>query len=318
MAADGEAPVWRLTHRGRQIVREIAVIAVAITLYFGVRGMITTRVGPAYQNAVRVIDLEKSADIFVEPRLQRAVISHDWLADALGAIYIYGHWPVLIATLLWLLIRHRETYQKFRNAMLLSGAVGLVIFAVFPVAPPRFLTGYGFVDTVTDRIPAYRVLQPPGFTNQYAAVPSLHFGWNLLMGIAWFRVSGSRAGKLFGVIMPPLMFMAIVLTANHFIFDGIAGGSACALRPVRGIPSASALHRARPARVRARRPPPPATTSQGAPWHRFTPICLSTARSRSPIAPATTSRSPNEPSSSAATWSRPTSGSTASASSSAT
>ncbi|HEY3514000.1 phosphatase PAP2 family protein [Kribbella karoonensis] len=243
MVAEGEAPTWSLPRRGWQIVRELAVIAIAITLYFGVRGLITTRIGTAYHNAVRVIDLEKSADIFVEPRLQRAVISHGWLAEALGSVYIYGHWPVLIATLLWLLIRHRDTYPKFRNAMLLSGAVGLVIFAVFPVAPPRFLTAYGFVDTVTDRIPAYRVLQPPGFTNQYAAVPSLHFGWNLLMGIAVASVGTHWILRVFGWVMPILMFAAIVLTANHYILDGVLGGVLALL----GLLAAFRLSRRRPA-----------------------------------------------------------------------
>jgi hypothetical protein len=152
------------------------------------------------------------------------VIQHGWLAEVLGYIYIYGHWPVLLATLLWLLIRHRDAYRKFRNAMLLSGAAGLVIFAVFPVAPPRFLTAYGFVDTVSERTSAYRVLQPPAFVNQYAAVPSLHFGWNLLMGIAVASLGGHWIIRLFGWLMPILMFAAIVLTANHYIVDGVAGG----------------------------------------------------------------------------------------------
>ena len=71
-----------------------------------------------------------------------------------------------------------------------------------PVAPPRFLTAYGFVDTVTEETEAYRVLQPPVFVNQYAAVPSLHFGWNLLMGIAVASLADSRIMRLLGWLMP--------------------------------------------------------------------------------------------------------------------
>ncbi len=211
--------------RRRQIVREVVIIVAAIALYFGVRGLIATRVDIAYQNAERVVDLERSAGVFTEPELQDAVVRHTWLVDAVSYIYIYGHWPVLALTLLWLLIRHRHEYSRFRNAMLISGAIGLVIFALFPVAPPRFLTDYGFVDTVTEQTSAYRVLQPPAFVNQYAAVPSLHFGWNLLMGIAWANLAGHWIARLFGWLMPPAMLAAIVLTANHYLFDGLVGGT---------------------------------------------------------------------------------------------
>jgi PAP2 superfamily len=156
--------------------------------------------------------------------LQSAATEHGWLVEILNAIYIYGHWPVVVVTLAWLLLRHRDDYPQFRNAILVSGAIGLIIFATFPVAPPRFLPEFGFVDTVTENTSAYRVLQPPAFVNQYAAVPSLHFGWNLLMGIAWAGLAGSTAARLFGLLMPVLMLAAIVLTANHYVLDGVAGG----------------------------------------------------------------------------------------------
>jgi hypothetical protein len=225
MVAGSQTPVVWIPHRTQQIVRELLVIVAAIVSYFGVRGLIATRIDVAYRNAENVVSWERSAGVFVEPELQRAVLRHGWLVEVLGDIYIFGHWPVLLATLLWLLIRHRDAYRTFRNAMLLSGAIGLVIFALFPVAPPRFLTAYGFADTVTEHTSAYRVLQPPAFVNQYAAVPSLHFGWNLLMGIAVASVGTHWIVRLFGWLMPILMFAAIVLTANHYLFDGVAGGA---------------------------------------------------------------------------------------------
>ncbi len=224
MVAERETSMLRRTGRAHQIAREVIVIAAVIVLYFGVRGLIATRIEVAYRNAERVIALERWTGVFVEPKLQAAVTTHGWIANTVSYIYIYGHWPVLLATLLWLLIRHRDAYPTFRNAMLLSGTIGLVIFAVFPVAPPRFLTAYGFIDTVTQETEAYRVLQPPAFVNQYAAVPSLHFGWNLLMGIAVASLAGHRIMRLFGWLMPVLMLAAIVLTANHYLFDGLVGG----------------------------------------------------------------------------------------------
>jgi hypothetical protein len=224
MVAEGETSMLRRTGRAQQVAREVIVIAAVIVLYFGVRGLIATRIEVAYRNAERVIALERWTGVFVEPKLQAAVTAHGWIANTVSYIYIYGHWPVLLATLLWLLLRHRDAYPTFRNAMLLSGAIGVVIFAVFPVAPPRFLTAYGFIDTVTEETEAYRVLQPPAFVNQYAAVPSLHFGWNLLMGIAVAGLAGNWIMRLFGWLMPVLMLAAIVLTANHYLFDGLVGG----------------------------------------------------------------------------------------------
>jgi membrane-associated phospholipid phosphatase len=111
-----------------------------------------------------------------------------------------------------------------RNALLISGAIGLVIFATFPVAPPR-LTDLAVVDTVTLHSNAYRVLQPPAFVNQYAAMPSLHFGWDLLIGLALIRTATSRPMRLLGWIMPVLMAVAVILTANHYILDVFAGGA---------------------------------------------------------------------------------------------
>lgn len=207
------------------MAREAGLIASGIILYFLVRGLIDGRVTVAFRNADQVVGFERRTGIFVEPQLQAVTTDHHWLIETLNAIYIYGHWPVVIITLAWLLLRHRDEYARFRNAILISGAIGLVIFAVFPVAPPRFLPEFGFIDTVTENSSAYRVLQPPAFVNQYAAVPSLHFGWNLLMGIAWASLAGSAAARLFGLVMPVLMLAAIVLTANHYLVDGIAGGT---------------------------------------------------------------------------------------------
>jgi len=223
-------------------LREAAIIAVAVFLYFYVRGLVDAKADIAVANAHRIIDLERALGIFHEAPLQDRLMSHAWVVTLMNSIYIYGHWPVVIGTLIRLVLKHPAHYGRFRNAMLISGAIGLMIFAAFPVAPPRFLPGFGFWDSVTAETYAYRVLQPPALTNPYAAMPSLHFGWNLLMGIAWIQLADHPAARIFGWLMPPLMFVAIVLTANHFILDGIAGGVLATL----GLVTATLLHQQRP------------------------------------------------------------------------
>lgn len=141
-------------------------------------------------------------------------------------IHMWGHWPVIGTVLVALYIRNRRNYVVLRNAMFLSGAVGLVIFALWPVAPPRLLpAGDGFIDTVTVWSDAYRVLQPPALVNKYAAMPSFHFGWNLLVGIVVWKSFGQRTARAFAIAGPLLMATAVVATANHYVLDFIVGGA---------------------------------------------------------------------------------------------
>jgi hypothetical protein len=206
-----------------RVAFEAAVVTVAALLYFFVRGLMETRVALAFDNADRVIAIERALGLFHEPWLQARVLDTGWLATLANRVYIFGHWPVIAATLGWLIWKHREHFATYRSALLISGAIGLVFFVLFPVAPPRFLADHGFIDTVTLHTNAYRVLQPPAFTNQYAAVPSLHVGWNLLMGIAIVRHASNRWARVFGWTMPLVMWIATVVTANHYVIDGVLG-----------------------------------------------------------------------------------------------
>ncbi len=210
--------------RWQQLAREIALILVAYFAYFWVRGLTEGSEARAVANAARIINIERTLGFFWEPALQTLILGNHSLITLANWAYIWGHWPVIGITGLWLFLSRPQAYRLFRDAFFISGAIGLVIFMAFPVAPPR-LTDIDVVDTVTAYSKAYRVLQPPALVNQYAAVPSLHVGWNLLVGIALVREAPWRWAKAFGVIMPVVMFLAIVLTANHYIVDGVAGAA---------------------------------------------------------------------------------------------
>ena len=207
-----------------RVAREVLVVICAVLLYFLVRGFVDGREAEAIGNADWLINLERSLGFFWEPQFQAWALKWDGLATLANWVYIWGHWPVIGATLTWLVVAHRDRYPVYRNALLISGAIGLVIFTAFPMAPPRFMVDWGFVDTVTLRSQAYRVLQPPSLVNQYAAMPSLHAGWDLLMGIAIARHAPGR-WRWIGVLLPIAMFFAIVLTANHYFIDGLVGAS---------------------------------------------------------------------------------------------
>ncbi len=202
--------------------RETLVVGVAMLLYFGIRNATAGSADAAFANADRIVRLEQVLGIDWEGRLQSVTTSSDALVTLANWVYIFGHWPVILGVATWLYLRRPSHYVLLRNAMFASGMIGFLLFALFPVAPPRMLD-LGLVDTVTERSDAYRALQPPGFTNQFAAFPSLHAGWNLLVGIVLVLAVTSIAVRLVAVLMPIAMGLAVIVTANHFVVD-VAGG----------------------------------------------------------------------------------------------
>lgn len=215
--------------------RQALVAIVLVAMYFFVRGRTEGAETVAVRHAHRIETIERSLGISAEAPLQSAISRWDVLVDLANWIYVWGHWPVIVTALAWLVVRNRDRYLRLRNAMAISGALGMAIFVSYPVAPPRLAT-HGFVDTVSEQSSAYRVLQPPAFVDRYAAMPSLHVGWDLLVGIAIATTAGIAAVRLIGWVLPPLMALAVLVTANHYLLDVVIGvmlvliAHACALR----------------------------------------------------------------------------------------
>ncbi|MCP3991755.1 MAG: phosphatase PAP2 family protein [Actinomycetia bacterium] len=204
-----------------EFMRQVSFIAAAVLLYFGVRGMTQGNAEVAIENGLDVLEFERRIGLDLEAWAQGLIIDSQLLVDIFNWIYIWGHWPVIAITLIWLHRYHRMDFLLLRNAMFISGAIGLVIFASYAVAPPRLLN-LGLDDTVTQHSNAYRILQPPALVNKYAAVPSLHVGWNLLVGISLFA-SQLRLVRVFAIAGPTVMAIAVIVTANHYVIDGFLG-----------------------------------------------------------------------------------------------
>lgn len=250
----------RLRHA--EAVRELAIFAFAYLVYFGVRALTEGTAATATQNALDLIRFERQLGIAWEFAVQDAALASRLLLDAANAVYIYGHWPVIVIAGVLLFRHRRRHYYRLRNACLLSGLIGLVIFALFPVAPPR-LTDLPLVDTVTREAEGYRQIVPPDLVNQYAAMPSFHAGWNVLLGIVVFGATTNWALRALAVAGPATMVLAVVATANHFVVDVVAGVAIV----LAGLAALHALELARrrrtlvradahePPRVVRRRPP---------------------------------------------------------------
>ena len=196
-------------------------LAVAL-IYFGIRGLTAGSADTALENAALLMRFEQIVNVAWEESLQAAVISYFSLVTLVNWVYIWGHWPVIIATAIVLFIYRPGQYRLLRNAILISGAIGFFFYTFFPVAPPRFASPE-MVDTVTLYSHSYRVLQPPGLTNQFAAFPSLHFGWNVLVGVAIWLATTNVVLRSVAIVQALAMGAAVVMTANHFIVDVASG-----------------------------------------------------------------------------------------------
>ena len=204
------------------VLGQAALVLAGIVVYFRVRGLTDASADVAQDHGRDIVGFEKSLGIDLEWTLQDPVNSSETLEALANWVYIWGHWPVIIVTMVWLAWQHRPQFLILRDAMLISGFLGMLVFVTYPVAPPR-LANLGLVDTVTENSDAYRVLQPPAFVNQYAAMPSLHAGWDLLVGIAIVSAASSLWLRIVGFTMPVLMAVSVVATANHYVVDVVAG-----------------------------------------------------------------------------------------------
>jgi PAP2 superfamily protein len=218
-------PLIRALRRAyRSVARELVVVALFGLAYVGVRELTEGGAATAIKNGARLARLEEHVGLGWEHGFQSVVLGRRALGDLANWMYIWGHWPLIAVIAITLFSVRRDRYRLLRNAVIISGLIGFLFFALFPTAPPR-LVDAGLVDTITRWSDSYRTLQPPRFTNQYAAIPSLHFGWNLLVGIILFGSTRSLVVRAFSILMPAAMAFAVVATANHWVVDVFAGAA---------------------------------------------------------------------------------------------
>jgi len=211
----------RRGHPWAGFTAQVVLITTASLFYFAVRMVTKGAKATAFENAESLLRFEARLGIDIEEWAQEQVLDSDAVVTFFNWIYVWFHWPVIIGALLWLYRNNKRSFVLFRNGLIISGAIGLVFFVTYPVAPPRFLDG--FSDTVGELSTAYQFLQPPSIVNKFAAMPSLHVGWSLLGGIILFNARPPGPLRIFPVLSPVLMTLSVVLTANHYIVDAVAG-----------------------------------------------------------------------------------------------
>lgn len=201
--------------------REVLLVGGLLLVYQVSRLLGGRDVRAAFENAGRVLDLERSLGLPAEQALQSLLLAAEPLVPAANAYYATAHLPVTIGALLWLLLARPTSYLRTRRALLGATAVALAIYLLVPVAPPRMLPG--FVDTAAAYGQSvYGTTGASALANQYAALPSLHVGWAVLVAGACI-VAGRTRWRWLWLVHPALTVVVVVATGNHFWLDAVLG-----------------------------------------------------------------------------------------------
>ena len=210
----------------RTVSRELAIVGVAYLTFALAKNLIDpSPVLKAVSNGWGVIRLESALALNHESFIQQIIARLSLgLLIALTYFYAVGMWLGLAGTAVVLFIKTRVAYVQLRRTFMLTMILGAVVFAVYPLAPPRFMPGLGMTDTVTllGLDPAAPNSNSAISYNRFAAMPSLHYAWSLLVMVAAFRFGGRRV-IIAGFSFQLLMFVAIIATGNHYILDALAG-----------------------------------------------------------------------------------------------
>lgn len=224
-------PFWRRVLSRPNLLLELLLIRVVYSAYAHVRLAATAGRATAERHGRQIHSVEQWLHIDVEHRINHAVAGVGRLRDFFDYYYSTFHFVVPLAILAVLYVRRPADYRWARSTLGFATLLALVGFWLYPLAPPRLMSGLGFIDTVHGvqdfAEPDYGALT--AMTNQYAAMPSLHFGWSLWCGVIIVLLAPKAWMKALGVLHPLFTVSAIVATANHWVLDAVGGAAVVAL-----------------------------------------------------------------------------------------
>jgi PAP2 superfamily protein len=221
----------RLPRRRARI--QIGLFLLAYLLYSAARWITVGDLPTARAHAEWILHLEDHLGIADEASVQRA-LSGTWLLYLLNHLYLAAQLIVVPGALVFTYLRSRPVYERLRNTILATWLVSIPVYAAFPVAPPR-LANVGLVDTITTQTGfAMDSKLTTSFYNELAAVPSLHVGFAVAVGIAIAATVRHPIARTLALLWGPTIGLAVVATGNHFVFDIVAGLVASAVGYVAG------------------------------------------------------------------------------------
>ncbi|MBX9421778.1 phosphatase PAP2 family protein [Streptomyces lateritius] len=205
------------------LLRELALVTALFLVYKLGRLLANGHETRAFRNADRVWDAERAVHLPGEGAIQQLLLHGEPLIRTANTYYAAVHFPATLAFLVWLYARRPAHYVWSRRVLALLTAAALALHLLMPLAPPRMLAASGLVDTARIYGPSVYGATPEtdSMANQFAAMPSLHFGWALMVAIGLIAATRSRLRVLW-LLHPLVTLLVIVGTANHYWFDALA------------------------------------------------------------------------------------------------
>jgi hypothetical protein len=216
----GVRPRW-LAER-HSLGAEAVLVVGLYAVYETSRGLAAGGSAVALHHARMIASLERSLHVFVEANVQHAARALPGLTGTLGLLYLTMHLAVTGTYLLWIHRRRPAAFPLVRTTVLIASGLALIGYVAFPTAPPR-LAALGIADTISgDHVDLNHGLLSSLY-NPFAAVPSMHVGYAVIVGASLVRYGGRPVLRAAGILYPALVVLVIVATGNHFLFDAAAG-----------------------------------------------------------------------------------------------
>ncbi|QES58302.1 hypothetical protein DEJ51_32630 [Streptomyces venezuelae] len=206
----------------RRLIRELLLVVSFFTVYKAGRLLSTDRTEDAFRNAARIWDAERFLHLPGEGAIQRLLLHGEALVTTANTYYAGVHFPATALFLIWLYIRRPAHYLWTRRVLAGLTGAALALHLAFPLAPPRLLDAARLIDTAQVYGPAVYKATPAEDTlaNQFAAMPSLHFGWALMLSVGMIAATSSR-WRFLWLLHPLVTLLVIVGTANHYWLDAV-------------------------------------------------------------------------------------------------
>jgi len=216
----------RVLPRGwSDLLRQMILFVGALMLYQLVRSFVAGKGYKPFGDAMKIIDFERVLHVFVEPSIQTWASGRHWLMDIADWTYLNAHFFVTLAALTFIYLWRNESFYFVRNVFMIAMAIALVGYWLYPTAPPRLMPEWGFSDSVSQFIGTGWVDYGPekAFLNFYAAVPSMHVCFAVIVGWSMTRLVRWRAAKIGWILYPGLITFVVVATGNHYLTDVFLG-----------------------------------------------------------------------------------------------
>jgi len=213
----------------QDLLRQIVLFCGAYYFYRIVRGAVEGQTVAAYEHARQLIHIEQSMGLFFEPHVQQWADADGWPITIANWMYVNSHFVVTTTFLAWLYVARNRAFYFVRNMFMVAMGIALVLYLLYPTAPPRFMPEFGFTDTVAGFVGEAAENTASLLYNPYAAVPSMHVAFALMVGVPAVMLVRHRVLKVLWALYPGIVTFVVVATGNHFWIDAALGAAVASI-----------------------------------------------------------------------------------------